>query len=132
MFSEDFNVRFYETDALGHVNNTVLPCWFETAREPIFKLFNPELDVKTWNLILASYKVDFLGQIYVGKKVTVKTVMHRIGGASFDVRQEAWQDGNKVAEGLTTLVHFNYKTNKSEPIPDDIRNQLEAHLVVAE
>ena len=54
MFSEEFNVRFYETDALAHVSNTVLVGWFESGREPIFKLFNPELDLQNWPLILAS------------------------------------------------------------------------------
>ena len=29
--------RFYETDAFGHINNTVITGWFETAREPIFR-----------------------------------------------------------------------------------------------
>ena len=30
--------RFYETDGLGHINNTVIPKWFETARTPIFAM----------------------------------------------------------------------------------------------
>ncbi len=36
MFTATFSPRFYETDAFGHVNNTVVTGWFETAREPIF------------------------------------------------------------------------------------------------
>ena len=59
-----FDVRFCETDALQHVSNTALVAWFEAAREPIFRMFTPELDLQNWPLILASYKVDFLAQIF--------------------------------------------------------------------
>ena len=70
-----YDVRFYETDALQHVSNTVLVGWFESAREPIFRMFTPELDLQNWPLILASYKVDFLEQIFYGHPVTVRTMM---------------------------------------------------------
>ena len=59
-----FDVRFCETDALQHVSNTALVAWFEAAREPIFRMFTPELDLQNWPLILASYKVDFLAQLF--------------------------------------------------------------------
>lgn len=45
MFKEIIKPRFNETDALSHINNTVLTAWFEGARDPIFKLFTPDLDV---------------------------------------------------------------------------------------
>ncbi|WP_339720800.1 thioesterase family protein [uncultured Paraglaciecola sp.] len=124
MFSEEFNVRFYETDALAHVSNTVLVGWFESAREPIFKLFNPELDLQNWPLILASYKVDFLEQIYYGHKVQVRTYISRIGTSSFDVYQELWQQQIKCVTGTTTLVHFDFKTKQSVAIRDDIKDIL--------
>lgn len=119
-----FDVRFYETDALAHVSNTVLVGWFEAAREPVFKMFTPTLDLKNWPLILASYKVDFLAQIFYGQPVTVKTYIQRLGGSSFDVGQEVWQNDHCCAKGVTTMVHFNYQTQKSAPIPDAVRQQL--------
>ncbi len=121
MYSEEFNVRFYETDALAHVSNTVLVGWFETGREPLFKLFTPELDLQNWPLILASYEVDFLEQIYYGQKVQVKTYISRIGTSSFDVYQELWQKQKKCATGTTTLVHFDFQTKKAVAINEKIR-----------
>ena len=50
MFKEIIQPRFNETDALGHINNTVLTQWFEGARDPIFKLFTPDLNTKQWRL----------------------------------------------------------------------------------
>lgn len=124
MLSETFKIRFYETDALRHVNNTVVPQWFETAREPIFKLFNPDLNLEQWPLILASYTVDFVAQIHYGQDVTVKTGIRRVGNSSFVVAQEVWQAEQLVAKGETTLVYFDYAPQKSCSIPDDIKTQL--------
>ena len=123
-----FDVRFCETDALQHVSNTALVSWFEAARDPIFRMFTPTMDLKNWPLILASYKVDFLAQIFYGKPVTVKTYISRLGNSAFDVYQELWQAGNVCATGVTTLVHFDYKTQKSAPIPDTIKKMLNAHF----
>jgi len=39
MISETIKPRFLETDALGHINNTVVPGWFEGARDPVFRWF---------------------------------------------------------------------------------------------
>ncbi|MCV2886264.1 acyl-CoA thioesterase [Aestuariibacter sp. AA17] len=127
MFSQEYDVRFYETDALAHVSNTVLVGWFESAREPIFRIFNPSLDLTRWSLILASYKVDFHKQIFYGHAVEVRTYISRIGGASFDVHQEVWQQGEKCATGLTTMVHFDYQSQSSQPISDEVRAELQAH-----
>ncbi|MFC3095295.1 acyl-CoA thioesterase [Alteromonas sediminis] len=126
MLSESFSVRFYETDALQHVSNTVLAGWFEAAREPVFKVFTPDLDLKNWPLILASYTIDFVAQIYYGKPVTLKTGVSRIGGSSFDVYQEVWQDDVLCAKGKTTMVHFDYREQKSRPIEGDTKMALES------
>ena len=126
MLSETFKIRFYETDALRHVNNTVVPQWFETAREPIFKIFNPTLDLSQWPLILASFTVDFVAQIHYGIDVEVKTGITRIGNSSFTVYQEIWQAEVLVAKGTTTMVHFDYATNKSAPITNTHKEALNA------
>ncbi len=129
MYQEEFTVRFYETDALQHVSNTVLVGWYEAARMPIFKLFVPDLNLNNWPLILANYQVDFLQQIFMQSPVHIKTWISHIGSSSFKVYQECWQDEELKAKGTTTLVHFNYETKKSKPIPDDIREQLSEHLL---
>lgn len=123
-----FDVRFYETDALAHVSNTALVGWFEAAREPIFRMFTPELDLQNWPLILASYKVDFLAQIYYGKAVTVHTYISRLGKSSFDVYQQLWQDGKHCATGVTTMVHFDYTSQRSAPISDAVKAELMKHF----
>jgi len=53
MYIETITPRFGDIDGLRHVNNTVIPGWFEQARNPIYRIFNPEFVFESWNLILA-------------------------------------------------------------------------------
>lgn len=123
-FQLEIQPRFSETDGLGHINNTVIPVWFEAAREPIFEIFNPSLDLHKWNLILAGFNVSFASPTFYGKSVTVKTWINRVGNSSFEVSQSCWQEGKLTAQATTSMVHFNYQDEKSQPIPSDIRAML--------
>lgn len=127
MFSMTVTPRFYETDALGHINNTVLSNWFEAAREPVFRIFNESLALDAWNLILARVEIDYVAQTHYGKAVEVRSWIGRIGNSSFVVEQDAWQEGVCVARGKAVQVFFNYETQKSEPIPAPFRALLEQH-----
>lgn len=131
MFSEIITPNFSDTDALGHINNTKAPVWFEGGRAPVFKLFTPDLDPNKWQLIIAKIEVSYHGQLFYGQDVEIKTFISRIGGASFDVYQELWQHGEKCVSGTASMVHFDYKTQKSLKIPDDIRNQLQEHFIAS-
>lgn len=128
MFTMTVTPRFYETDALGHINNTVISNWFEAAREPVFRLFNPGLDLDRWNIILARVAIDYVAQTHYGKPVEVRTFITRLGNSSFVVSQEGWQEGVLVARGEAVQVYFNYATQQSEPIPAEYRALLEQHL----
>ncbi|MGJ8686274.1 MAG: acyl-CoA thioesterase [Spongiibacteraceae bacterium] len=129
MFNSSFSPRFYETDAFGHVNNTVVTGWFETAREPIFKVFTPEMDIKKLTLILARIEVDFVAQIHYGKEVEVKTWLEKIGNASFTVIHEASQDGAVVARGKAVQVFFDFESQQSATLPEKYRAELQKYIV---
>ncbi|WP_410209123.1 acyl-CoA thioesterase [Aquirhabdus sp.] len=118
--------RFYETDAFGHINNTVIAGWFEAAREPIFRIFTPELDIKKLTLILARIEIDFVAQTHYGQEVILKTGIEHVGNSSFVVVQEAWQSNLLVAKGKAVQVYFDFDTQKSDRIPDVYRQKLEA------
>ncbi|WP_404366908.1 acyl-CoA thioesterase [Marinobacter sp.] len=129
MFHFELEPRFSDTDALGHITNTVLPVWFEQARKPIFEIFHPSLEPKTWPLIVARLEIDLMAQSYWDKPVEITTGIGRIGNSSFHVIQEAFQSGARIARGLTVLIHFDYKTQKAVPIPENVRAQLAEHVI---
>ncbi|MCJ8302721.1 thioesterase family protein [Shewanella sp.] len=123
-FSLEIQPRFNETDGLGHINNTVLPVWFEAAREPVFEIFNPSLDLSQWNLIVAGFTIAYTSPTNYGKPVSVKTWISQVGNSSFEVAQQSWQEGKMTAEAKTTLVHYDYGIDKSQPISAEVKSQL--------
>lgn len=128
MFTTRIFPRFYETDAFRHVNNTVVAGWFEAAREPVFRIFTPDLDISRLTLILARIEIDFVAQIHYGHEVAVQTGIERIGNASFTVWQQAWQRGALVARGRAVQVYFDFDTQVSAPLPPVYRAALEAAM----
>ncbi|WGL15535.1 thioesterase family protein [Microbulbifer bruguierae] len=129
MFTYQVEPRFSETDALGHINNTVVPVWFEQGRTPIFKLFNPDLSLNKWNLILKKMDVDFVAQIYLYSPVEIRTSLRAVGNTSLTIHQEVWQKDQLVAQGDCVMVHFDYENQTKAPIPQQTRAELEKHLV---
>lgn len=130
MFSEVLQPRFSDTDALGHINNTVFAVWFEGARQGVFKIFTPELNLQQWPLIIASIKLDYHAQTQYGAEVEVRTYISRIGGSSFDVYQEAWQGGVKTVSGTAVMVQFDYAANAAKPISAEQKSLLSQHLLL--
>ena len=131
MHVEEITPRFGDIDGLRHVNNTVIPGWFEQARNPIYRLFNPAFEFDSWNLILARYEVDFVRPLFMHRTVTVRTWVSRIGSSSFEVAQEALQEGVVCTRGRTVLVHYDFGPGRPVPIPPGIRAALAEHLAPA-
>lgn len=128
MFTKTITPRFGDVDGLRHINNTMLPVWFELGREPFFRYFNPDMQLEGWNLIMAHIDVDFLVPMVLGKDVEIRTAVAKIGRSSFTVRQEAWQDGVLSASGNAVIVHYDFPRAVPLPIPDSIRDQLKEHM----
>ena len=129
VFSLEINPRFCDTDALGHINNTVYPVWFLEGRESILRIFTPNLSTDEVSLVLAKIEIEYLGEVFFGKKVEIRTYVLRIGTSSVLVGQEVWQDGGLRATATATMVNFDKKTRKSLPIPVDIKQKLSQHLL---
>ncbi|MBE2900884.1 acyl-CoA thioesterase [Methanothermobacter thermautotrophicus] len=131
MFRITVTPRFGDIDGLRHVNNTVLAVWFEKGRNPIFRMFTPDLDLsyEKWKLILVRTEFDFLAQMYYGSDVEIRSYITHIGNSSFTIGHEAWQDGELKARGRAVLVHYDFIEQRKKPIPPEIRKKLQEHLV---
>ncbi|MBC7086568.1 MAG: acyl-CoA thioesterase [Methanomethylovorans sp.] len=131
MFITTVTPRFGDADGLRHINNIAISEWFEQARNPIFRFFTPDLDLcyEKWKLILARTEFDYIGQMYYGEDVEIRTYIVRIGNTSFTIGHEAWQQGELKAKGQAVTVHYDFLNKRSVPIPDDIRKKLQEHLI---
>jgi len=132
MFTTTVTPSFGDVDGLGHINNTVLARWFEMARNPIFRIFEPDLNLShdVWRLIMAHTEFDFVGELFFEFDVELRTYIEKIGTKSFTVYQEAWQEGRLCVQGKAVIVHYNFKEGITTPIPDDKKTKLAEHMIL--
>ncbi|UOQ94621.1 acyl-CoA thioesterase [Halobacillus shinanisalinarum] len=126
----DVTVRFCETDAAGHVNNTSYFIYLEEARGKFFENVLPNNET-SGRFIIAGTECNFLSQAYFNQRLTVSTWVSKIGTKSFRFKHtiKAADTGVLIAEAEAAIVCFNYEEQKSEPIPLSIRQVLEEQLM---
>jgi acyl-CoA thioester hydrolase len=127
-----------ETDMFGHINNITLACWFEAARNPLFDMFveTPGKSGGTAHapFIMAHAEYDFKNQLFFRPPVSINTWVEKIGNKSFTIYQECRQD-NKAGEsilcatGRVVIVWFDYATQTTQRISDEVRAQLSEQLL---
>ena len=110
-------VRFADTDAMGHVNNAVYLTYCETARitywtdvtgEPV-RLGTAGAD----SLILAEARITYRAPAFHGQVVTVETRATRIGRSSFTLEHRLTAavggcEPTLVAVSESILVRYDY------------------------
>ena len=89
----DIYVRFCETDAGGHVNNTSYFFYFEEARTRFFKsIIEQEERI---NFIVARVECDYVAQAFAAQTLTVKSSLTHIGTKSFTITHELYEKRHK-------------------------------------
>jgi acyl-CoA thioester hydrolase len=124
-------VRFGETDALGHVNNTSYFIYLEEARIRFFESLGFTMGIDEWKFIMASTKCDFVSQGYFNQLLTVKTYVSRIGTKSFVLEHEVLcsQTNQLIVKGNVVIVYFDFNKQQSEVLPDSLRVGLEHNML---
>ncbi len=114
-------VRFGDSDALGHINNASLVIYAEIGRLAFFSQF-PDF---VQSLILARITADYRKQVTLEHRVSVYTAVERVGTSSITLRQEIRANDEMAVECTSVVVHFDYATQRSSPLPEHIRHALE-------
>ena len=124
-FRSDIQVRFNDTDALGHLNNTSFALYAEYARVE----FLDNLRTGEVYLILAHIALDFVKQVKFREEVYVLTQVEKMGNSSLTLSQEVYANDEVAAKVRSVVVLFDYGTQKPVRIPDEVREQLSAHML---
>lgn len=124
IYRTDIQVRFNDTDMLGHLNNTAYALYAEQARVEFFR----SLGMGRITLILAHISLDFRKQVTFGDKVYVETKVGKVGNSSVTLLQNVFANGDIAAEVKSVVVLFDYQAQKSKAISDELREKLEAYL----
>jgi len=120
----EIQVRFADTDAVGHINNATYATWTELAR----LRFLEESGNAPVNFILAHLSIDFRRQVDYTDAVQVESRVAAIGNASFTLAQVVYANETVAAEVKSVIVSFDYQAQRSVPIPPVFREWLESRM----
>ncbi len=127
---EQIQIRFCDTDSLGHVNNANYLSYMELARMSYIKaVFANSIDWASNGVILAKAIVDFKLPVMLHDKLFVYIRTSRLGTKSFDIEylfvREKDGESEVVSSGTTVMVAYNYATNKTIEILPEWRKRVE-------
>jgi acyl-CoA thioester hydrolase len=128
MYKKLLTPRISEVNGARHIGHHVIPIWLEEGFLEIIRIFTPDIRGET-TLIMKSIHIDFIHEIFLGEDVEVMTGIKKIGNTSFVLDQKIYQS-HKLFEKVTpTFINFDYGNKKTKPIPPDVRERLEAHML---
>ncbi len=116
----EIQLRFNDTDALGHLNNTAYALYAEQGRIDFLDQFRGQ----GVYLILAHLSLDFLKQVRFRDAVYVLTCVAKLGRTSVTLEQEIYGNDEIAARARSVVVMFDYEAQKPVPITDAVREKL--------
>lgn len=122
-------IRFADTDMLGHVNNANYLTYMELARMSYFnEVVNDAVDWNKEGVILAKSVIDYRRPILLEDILHVHLCVDHISSKSFNFsyRFVVSKEGEEMvyAEGSTIMVCFDYQLNKSIVMPDKWKDRI--------
>jgi acyl-CoA thioester hydrolase len=135
-FFTPIQVRFSDTDQLGHINNVSYFSYFEYGRIAYLEaldLTKSLLDASRSSaqgvIVTASLECQYLKQVHFGEKVSLGVRISRLGRSSADFEYALVTGENKTlsAAGRGAVVYIDPKTGKSRPIPEEVKDRIRAY-----
>ncbi|MBM4167770.1 MAG: acyl-CoA thioesterase [Ignavibacteria bacterium] len=129
-FSIPIQIRFADTDVMGHVNNAVYLTYFELARVEYFRsIVGREVDESLeQSFIIGEAHVVFKAPARMGESLQVLARISRFGTKSFDFSYRIinTEHGAVICEGSTVQVMYDYVRNATILLPQDFIQRVES------
>ena len=137
-YTHAIEVRFSDTDAMGHVNNAVYLTYFELARAGYYQAVTGHvfetLAETDRSMIMAHARVEYRAPAFFGETVVVACRAAWVSRSSFALvyRLMASDDsprgaGRLLADGETIQVAYDYASGRATRLDPDLVRQLEAY-----
>ncbi len=123
----DIEVRFRDTDAMGHVNNAVYLTYLEVARQSYWQRFSQQRDYAEVPFVVARVGIDFRAPMHVDEVARVKLRTSWVSRSSFAMQYviEERDSQRRVVEAESVQVTFDYDAQRSMLVPQWLRDELE-------
>jgi acyl-CoA thioester hydrolase len=122
-------VQWGDQDMFGHVNNAIYFRWYESARIAYLDRIGLSelMDRQRVGPILAAIGCNYRRQLTFPDTVEVGSRITRIGRSSLTMTHAMWSQRQQalVADGESTIVVFDYQTQRPVPVPDAVREAIE-------
>jgi len=130
-------VRFSDTDAMGHVNNASYLTYAEIARLAYYEHVTGEpLPLATHGaeegMILAEIRIAYRAQAFYGETLAVETRVDRIGRTSFTMVHRLSAPASRhgparlIAVADSVLVMYDYQDERPIPVAAGLATAIEA------
>jgi acyl-CoA thioester hydrolase len=118
-------IRYFDVDRQGHVNNSVFATFSEIGRVDF--LYDPEnpLTVEGSSFVVARLLIDFHAELFWPGTVEIGTGVLRIGRSSISLLQGIFNNDRLVATVEATIVMVDRETRRSTPLPHEIIDVLQ-------
>ncbi len=123
-------IRWVDTDMLGHVNNSNHLSYMEMARVSYFKtVLGNSVDWTKEGIIVAKASVEYKRPIFLDDKLAVYMRVDQVSGRSFNVAYrfvKELEEGEEqlCAEGSTLMVCYDFHKNMSIEMPSEWRKKI--------
>ena len=108
-------VRFSDTDAMGHVASSSYLHYMEVGRSELFNEISKKSESPYFAVVNTT--IDYLSEIIFGQNVSIVTVCSQIGKKSLTLSSDIYAGDKLSAKGRVTLVGFDPESRKSVCLP---------------
>jgi acyl-CoA thioester hydrolase len=128
-FYHPIEVRYGDLDPQGHVNNAKYLTYFEQARVAYWiemGFFSKDQSFMELGVILADVHITYFAPVYFGQKVKAGVHVTRLGNKSMTWEQNVVdvESGKELARGELVIVAYDYRQEKTIPIPNEWREKI--------
>ncbi|MFC9361667.1 acyl-CoA thioesterase [Rhodococcus sp. NPDC057014] len=129
-FTYEIQVRWGDSDRLGHVNNTRFMEYMQEARIAFLTTELRAAGAQPGAMVVRKMDVEFLRPVTdASGPLTIDVSVLHVGNSSYTIRHVVRsRDGVHCATGDALLVAFDVKTERSRPLSEAERDGLEKYL----
>ena len=112
----EIQVRFSDTDAMGHISSGSYAAFAEVGRAAFFKAVPEPREAIPW-FVLVHLGLDFVSEGRFGQDFMLSTRVVKMSGKTLTFEQIVRADGEVACKLAVVLVAFDAKTRKSIEVP---------------
>ena len=120
-------VRYSDTDMMGHINNAAYAQFLEIARMEFLDTLLPPA-ARPAAIVLARLELNYRREVHLGQRVEVLTALTNVGNSSWTYGFQLLADDVLSADGSSVQVHIDPQSRRPSPLPAEMRELLTSAL----